>query len=242
MNLVIDVGNSYIKAAIFKNKELLEIRQFVSGFEKEIHELINSHPGISQGILCETGKPEFSVKEFLKDQFAVFLELDAHTALPIENLYKTRESLGKDRIAGAVGANDQFPNTDILIIDTGTAITFDFVNDKNQFAGGSISPGLNMRYQALHKFTDKLPLLSPVESGYTNPADQTEGSIHAGIISGILYEIKGVIKYYRQQYPLLQMILTGGDAIFFEKMLKNSIFVDPNLVIKGLNKILRFNA
>ena len=242
MNLVVDIGNSFLKAAVFTDNGLVEARHFATGFNLAIKVLLEDYPGISHCIICETGKSDLVLKKEMKDLLPFVLELEAKTPIPLENLYKTKDTLGKDRIAGAVGANEQFPGTSTLIIDTGTAITFDFVNNKNQFIGGSISPGLNMRYQALHEFTDKLPLLSPTEAGFRIPANHTTGAIHAGIISGILHETEGVINDYKHLYPSLKVILTGGDALFFEKMLKSSIFVDLNLVVRGLNKILKFNA
>ena len=242
MNLVVDIGNSLIKSTVFTDNTIMEVRHSATGDSTAIKILLKDYPNISYCILSETGKSDFLLKKFLKDHLPYFLELEEMTPLPLVNLYETKETLGKDRIAGAVGANEQFPGTSVLIIDAGTAITFDFVNDKNQYLGGSISPGLTMRYQSLNEFTDKLPLLSSVDAGFKNPASHTNEAIHSGVISGILHEIVGVINDYKGLYPTLKVVLTGGDALFFEKRLKSSIFVDLNLIAKGLNKILKFNA
>ena len=139
-----------------------------------------------------------------------------------------------------MGANNIFPDTNVLVIDLGTAITFDLVNNKNQYLGGTISPGLNLRFKALNQFTDQLPLLEKREK-FDIIGNDTHSAIISGVQTGIKFEIEGYIHQLQNDYDRLKTILTGGDAIFFDKMLKNTIFVNLNLNFVGLNIILEFN-
>ena len=164
-----------------------------------------------------------------------------NTRLPFKNLYLDKETLGFDRIAAAAGAQALFPGENIIIIDAGTAITIDVVTKEGQFIGGNISPGVDMRFKALNEFTSKLPLVKiEGETGIT--AKTTEDAIRFGVFNGIKYEMDGYIDAFNQIYENLKVILTGGDHKYFDKKLKNSIFADSNLTLKGLNKILQFNV
>ena len=169
-----------------------------------------------------------------------FVLLNNSTPLPIKILYKSPTSLGNDRIALAVGAITNFPNKNVLVIDAGTCITYDLINSKKEYLGGSISPGIQMRYNALHQFTSQLPLLESVDTAMLTGVN-TEESIHSGIINGVFVEIDGIIQRYTNQYPDIKVIVTGGNAKFFDKGLKNTIFAKPNLLMEGLNKILDYN-
>ena len=241
MNLVIDIGNSSVKTAVFKNTELLVSKLFYSFETDDIKRLLEQYPKITKGIVSVVGKSNYTFEQYLGDHLDYLISLEAETPLPIENLYTTKETLGKDRIAGVTGANFLFPETNILVIDAGTAITYDFINSGAQYLGGSITPGMKMRFRALHEFTDKLPLLSPNDN-FNVPSTDTAGAIISGVQSGIIKEVEGFIHEFNKQHPNLRVILTGGDAIFFEKKLKSSIFVDLNLILKGLNRILNCNA
>ncbi|HKL32104.1 MAG TPA: type III pantothenate kinase, partial [Tangfeifania sp.] len=161
--------------------------------------------------------------------------------LPIENLYQTKDTLGKDRIAAVVGAFDLYPNTNVLVIDAGTAITFDIINEQGQYLGGNISPGLEMRFKALNKFTGRLPLVR--KNDFDNLYGRTtEEAILAGVQHGIVFETDKAIETFKEFYNNLKVIITGGDAIFFDKKLKNSFFVHFNLTALGLNRILEHNG
>ncbi len=241
MNIVVDIGNSFVKVAVFDKDEIIQQEQFLSGQLKILNEIFMQFPYIKNGIISMVGNSDKRTNKLLQSKLKNILFLDESTLLPIKNLYKTKKTLGKDRLAAVVGANYLFPKNNILVIDAGTAITFDFINSEGQYHGGSISPGLHMRYKALHEFTSNLPLLAPREH-YSSPAGTTEDSIITGVQSGMVNEIMGIINEYLKQYPELKIVLTGGDAIFFDKILKNSIFVDLNLVLKGLNRILAYNA
>lgn len=203
--------------------------------------LKDEHIQLNQAILSSVKPVEEELIRFLSQNFQLFIELDHHTPLPIENLYETPETLGKDRIAAAVGANELFPGQNILIIDAGTAITYDVVSEKNEFLGGNISPGLQMRFKALNQFTGKLPMINYSDE-FQLIGRNTEEAIRAGVQNGILYEIERTIETFNRNYENLQIVMTGGDSIFFDKKLNYSIFVHFNLTLIGLNRILEHNA
>lgn len=207
----------------------------------DIQALITEYPDINQGIISTVRKDEPSLAGLLQDKGVGVLKLDHLTPLPIRNSYRTKETLGYDRIAAAVGANARYPGQDILIIDMGTAITIDFVSSKNEFLGGNISPGLLMRFRSLHEFTSRLPQVEPAEQNVLL-GDDTESAIRAGVQNGIIFELDGYINEQKMRYPRLQVLMTGGDAVLFDKKLKNSIFVDLNLNLFGLHRILEYNV
>lgn len=241
MNLIIDIGNSLTKLALFNKEKIIFLKQHKSINISILEKLFRDHNHIQQGIISNVGPEDDKIISFLKLNLTKLLILDAKTPLPVENLYKTKSTLGKDRIAAAVGGYSLFPGTHILIIDAGTALTYEFVTSGGQYLGGGISPGLTMRFRSLHENTERLPLVKPKEK-FPLPANTTKSAIVSGVQSGIVHEIDGIINEFREQFNPLIIVLTGGDSIFFEKKLKNSIFVDSNLVLKGLNQILEFNA
>ena len=241
MNLVIDIGNTRTKFSVFNRGEVL-ITVPVDAFKtSHIEVLKNEHPELKKVILSSVKSYPDELKEELQKQFETFIELNTQTPLPIENCYQSRETLGNDRIAAAVGAYDLHPNTNVLIIDAGTAITYDFLNDRNQYLGGNISPGVEMRFNALHHFTGKLPLIKPQELNKLFGTTTTE-AIQAGVQNGICYEVDKTIDNFKEFYSNLKVIITGGDANFFDKKLKNSFFVHFNLIALGLNRILEYNG
>jgi type III pantothenate kinase len=201
--------------------------------------LKHEYPELQKAILCSVKDYPVALKAEL-ERFEKFIELDENTPLPVKNLYKTPGTLGKDRIAAAVGAFDLYPETSLLIIDAGTAITYDIVNASGEFLGGNISPGIEMRFQALHTFTGKLPLVK------RQPFDRlfgttTEEAIVAGVQNGVIFEVDKAIDTFKDFYKNLKVIITGGNAEFFERKLKNSFFVNFNLIALGLNRILEHN-
>jgi type III pantothenate kinase len=241
MNLIIDIGNSFVKVAVFKKdalvqKELIQSKDLL----KTVKELKKKYKTLNKAIISSVGKVETTIIDVLKESFHV-LVLNSQTKLPFKNLYGTPKTLGVDRMALVSASTKQFPKKNVLIVDAGTCITYDFINNKNEYFGGAISPGIRMRYQSLNNFTANLPLLE------TNlPTDiignSTATSIHSGIITGILKEIDGVISEYKEKYPDLTVILTGGDTKFLSKQLKSSIFANSNFLLEGLNHILQFNS
>ena len=154
--------------------------------------------------------------------------------------YKNPETLGKDRIANIVAVSEEYPNKNVVVIDAGTCITYDFINKDQEYLGGRISPGLEMRYKSLNEFTELLPKLS-VSGESKFIGDDTESSIYSGVEQGVLSEVNSLIFGFRKENEDLIVVVTGGDTFFFENALKNIIFADQNLVLKGLNIILKYN-
>ena len=170
--------------------------------------------------------------------------MSSELKLPIQNLYKTPSTLGADRLAVSVGAVALFPNQNNLVIDMGTCITLDFVNSNNEYLGGVIMPGISMKFKALHTFTDKLPLLSVSNSNSVDfciVGDDTLSSIISGVIGGTILELEGFVSRYIEKFGKMNIIFTGGDAIYFEKRVNFPNFADSSLLLVGLNKILNTN-
>ena len=240
MNLVLDFGNTKIKAAVFsETNEILEIFTWDSYSNEHIEEIKGKYL-IDSVLLCSVVAVREELEDYLKSNFSFYIRLDSTTNLPIRNNYSTPHTLGLDRIAAAVGANMLCPNTPLLVIDLGTAITYDFVNSSNEFEGGNIAPGVNMRLRAMNNYTNKLPLLLAREEERLLGND-TASAMMAGVMRGIEFEIEGYISEIQKKNSNLSVFLTGGDVFFFEKTIKSSIFVVSNLLLMGLNEILRYN-
>ena len=241
MNLIVDVGNSYVKFAVFKQGKLIhKIVSELSHFNDTYKNIKNDFLDIEKVIISSVGKLELTQVETIKKQDNV-LVLDSEAKLPFENLYKTPKTLGVDRIALVSAAVRQFPNKNVLIIDVGTCITYDFITSENKYLGGAISPGIRLRYQSLNNLTANLPLLD-TEMPKNIIGQCTSEAIHSGVINGVLKEIDGVIDEYQKKYSDLTVILTGGDTNFLSNQLKNSIFANSNFLLEGLNFILEFNT
>jgi len=241
MNLAIDIGNTLSKIAVFNNEELISVTSVRSVSSQLIRELKQKYTPLDKAIVSSVKylKPETEL--YLKQNFNSYIDLNYNTPVPIENCYQTKKTLGNDRLAAAVGAFCLYPGSNTLIIDAGTAITYDFINEKNQYLGGKISPGLDMRFKALHRFTEKLPHLNrgDFDKLYGNT---TAESIIAGVQTGVIYETDRTIDLFKEFYTNLKVFITGGDANFFDKKLKNSFFVNFNLTVIGLNRILEYNG
>ncbi|CAN5382780.1 type III pantothenate kinase [soil metagenome] len=238
MQLVIDIGNTRVKAALFEGKEFKQFYVFDSTTDFLASDILSKpiKNCIFASVLNEI-EPFIGV---LKTKLNV-LVFNADTPTPIKNLYKSAHTLGSDRLAGAVGGNFLYPNKNVLVIDAGTCIKYNFVNQNNEYLGGGISPGLQMRFKAVHTFTSRLPLLEVEENFDTLIGTNSNESIISGVQNGAVAEVEGFIAQYKQQYPDINVVLTGGDVKFFEKRVKNSIFADQNLILKGLNEILDYN-
>ena len=227
------------KVALFDNGEMVEVLTESNQSLDCLEALCLKHP-IERGIVATViDLNERILAELAALPFPV-LWLDDKTPLPVVNLYETPETLGYDRMAAVVGANERFPHNDILVIDAGTCITYEFIDSKGQYHGGNISPGMQMRFKALHQFTGRLPLIDP--DGRRLPMGRdTETAIRAGVLKGMEYEISGYIESMKHKYPELLVFLTGGDDFSFESNVKSIIFADRFLVLKGLNRILNYN-
>jgi len=241
MNLIVDVGNSHIKLAVFQHDKLIhKTTSEPTNFDKNLKTIRDNFLGIKRAIVSSVGKLNSDSIELIKIYFDV-LVLNSEAKLPFINLYKTPKTLGVDRIALVSAAAKQFPKTNALVIDAGTCITYDFLNFNNEYLGGSISPGIRLRYKSLHNLTANLPLLD-TEFPVDLVGNTTANAIHSGVIYGVLKEIDGVIDSYRIKYSDLTVILTGGDVNFLSNQLKNSIFANSNFLLEGLNFILEFNT
>lgn len=240
MNLCIDQGNTRTKIALFQ-KNILVSQSFINENDFTAWEAIFTQHQIQNCILSTVRNTDENLVLFLKKRCSKFWELNHLTALPITNTYQTPQTLGKDRLAAVIGAYTLQTQKPILVIDAGTAITYDFITAEGVYLGGNIAPGLNMRFKALHEFTDKLPL---IEANGAQPTlgKNTEEAIRAGVVNGIIYEIEGYIFKLKESYPDLITFFTGGDTFFFENKLKNTIFANQNLVFIGLNRIIKHNV
>ncbi|WP_072989860.1 type III pantothenate kinase [Pseudozobellia thermophila] len=240
MNLIVDVGNTSVKLAVFDNGTVIFYqkgdRENLAGQVKKICE---DYPQISYGIVSAVGELDRKVIAVLK-VFCEVYELTQRSRTPYKNSYATPHTLGVDRMALATAAFYGNPKGNTLVVDAGTCITYDMVNDYGEYLGGGISPGLHMRYKALEAQTAKLPLLTP-KVPFDLIGNSTENSIHSGVVNGICHEIDGVIGDYRGRFRDLTVILTGGDASFLSKRLKNTIFADSKFLLKGLNYLLEYN-
>lgn len=241
MQLALDIGNTRTKAAVFEGRNLLETALFENNHTEFLEKLLLKYPQITASIISSVIADSTATESLLAARTSL-LQFSHITPLPIKNSYESPETLGKDRLAAAVGAWSMFKNKNVLIIDAGTALKADLLTSAGEYLGGSIAPGLQMRFQALHHFTGRLPLIDADKNYKSLTGKNTRESILNGVQNGMLYEVQGLIHAYKEQYPDLQIILTGGDAPFFELGLKNHIFAVPGLVLAGLNEIVLFNA
>jgi type III pantothenate kinase len=240
MNLIIDVGNTFVKFAVFESDEIIYKTSFkLQFFLDELKHTLDSYKQIGFCIISSVGRLNKEQVEVLKNQINV-LELNADTRLPFINLYKTPKTLGVDRIGLVAAAVNSFPEHNVLIIDAGTCVTYDMLTSNNDYLGGAISPGIQTRYASLNNLTANLPLLKR-KAPKNIIGNTTKKAIHSGVVFGLIHEIGGVIDAYKQEFADLTVILTGGDAKFLSKQLKSSIFANSNFLLEGLNYILQFN-
>ncbi len=241
MNLVIDIGNTLIKYAVFENRRIVFDQSSESGlFLSKIKELFEKYPRINKAIISSVGK----LDKRERDVVALFCKVHVLTnksKVPFKNSYATPHSLGVDRLALAAAAYGHNPRGNTLVIDAGTCITYDLVNNFGEYVGGAISPGMRMRYSAMHEQTSGLPLLEP-DDFLDFIGNSTESCMHSGVINGLIQEIDGVIEQYQSRFQDLTVILTGGDSHFFAKRLKNTIFANSKFLLEGLNCLLEYNT
>ncbi|RTY80977.1 type III pantothenate kinase [Flavobacterium sp. GSP27] len=235
MILVVDVGNTRIKAAVFEGAMLLEVFVFSQiELEKNIKNILKNFKKTTDLVVSSVGdlgkQPFLAFDKEIKVHF-----ISNKDSFPFQNKYATPQTLGIDRMVLAAGATLRYPDQNRLVIDAGTCITYDFIDQENNYLGGAISPGLRLRYEALHHYTAKLPLLS-----LGIPEDligkSTSESIHSGVVNGLVYEIDGFINQYKARYLNFIIILTGGDTDFLAKRLKNTIFANSNFLLESLNQ------
>ncbi|MDC8003015.1 type III pantothenate kinase [Aureisphaera galaxeae] len=240
MNLIIDVGNTSIKLAVFVQDELAKrVVSLTETFSEDLEQLVEDFPSLQHCIVSSVGGFGKKELDLLGEKFEV-LELNHKTPVLFQNNYETPTTLGVDRIALVSAAAAQYPDENILVIDAGSCITYDFLTAKNEYLGGAISPGLQMRYKALNTFTANLPLLE-TETPETFIGGSTQDSMHIGVVKGMAHEIDGFIEEYKEDFYDLTVILTGGDTHFLRDRIKNDIFANSNFLLEGLNHILEYN-
>jgi type III pantothenate kinase len=239
-NIVIDIGNTRTKIGVFE-------RGLLKAHHHDLSEAVCKQLNIQatdRVIASSVGQGLENIKSLFPIE-AFWITFDRSLNLPIALDYQTPETLGLDRIAAAVGATVKSPLSDVLIIDAGSCLTIDLVTKDQVFRGGIISPGVQMRFKAMHMFTEKLPQIdwSPEEQEQPLlPGLSTQQCMKAGVLKGMHYEIEGYIKHYSALYPDLQVIMTGGDAQYFENIINTPIFTEDSLVLIGLNRVLEYNV
>ena len=238
MRLIIDIGNSRAKVAAFEGGEPVEL--FVTDHSLKGLREFAWRTGCQNGIFSTTARmTEEGIKELESVGFPI-MQLTGETRVPVEVTYHTKETLGADRIAGIVGARSLKPEGNLLVIDSGTCLTIDFLDAENHYQGGNISPGVEMRLRAMHEGTALLPLIDR-EGEVPKLGYDTATALRSGVIIGMTHEIEGYIRQFREKYPQLSVFLTGGDAFHIDMSEENCIFADKFLVLRGLNHILAYN-
>jgi type III pantothenate kinase len=242
LTLVIDIGNTFTKVAVFDNDDLLKVEQYQQTGTENINSFLSDYK-IDRVIASSVKTQKQPWQTLLEDRFTV-INFNSSITAGINNHYKTPNTLGADRLAAVIGANYLYPGTNNIVISGGTCITYDFIDAGANYFGGSISPGLNMRYKAVNHYTAALPLIEADKKFTAAYGDDTTSAILSGVQNGVKYELEGFIKEYTKTTAGYNIILSGGDSIFFDTLLKNSIFapyikIEPYLVLKGLNAAIQ---
>ncbi|MCX6252863.1 MAG: type III pantothenate kinase [Bacteroidia bacterium] len=239
MNLIVDIGNTSTKLAVYDGCKKISVSRInelsCEELEKEL-----SGIKIKKAIVSSVKKLPPYISDLFFTNIPLVHVLSNKSKLPFKIEYETPETLGTDRIAAVAGAFNLFPGAEILVIDAGTAITFDFLS-AGIYKGGNISPGLTMRFKALNKFTGRLPLVAPTDN-YTFPGRNTNDAIAAGVITGVTYEINEYIRTFEKKHTDFKIILTGGDSGYLKDKINYQLTYMPDIVIDGLNYILEHNA
>lgn len=243
MNLVVDVGNTQVKFAVFNDNDLIEkMTAHTDHALEQLQKVIAKYSGkLSKGIISSTAKLSETFHNTLSEHLHL-VHFSHQSKINFINSYATPKTLGLDRIALVAAASGIFPNQNVLVIDAGTCITYDFIDKNAVYYGGAISPGMQMRLKAMHTFTGKLPLLQEIRNTSDYLGKSTSEAMQIGVYRSICYEIDGFIEDYLTDYEDLTVVLTGGDYNLLSASIKNSIFATSNFLLKGLNKILQLNS
>lgn len=236
--IIVDQGNTTTKFGFFDKSEKIHFLRVKDHEGDRITELLRDHPGCD--IFVSSVRDHAQLDLFSIPARFNILSFTRNLELPVEPAYETPGTLGSDRIANAVAADELFPSENTLVVDAGTCITYTIVSGR-KIIGGAISPGIHMRYQALHSFTGKLPMVRFDEQAAPVIGRNTEASVRSGVQTAIIEEIRGMIARYCSEINGLNVILTGGDGGYLGRYLKSTIFADPFITLKGLNKIYAFN-
>jgi len=239
MNLIVDIGNTSTKLAVFKGTKKVSSAR-INDLSWEEFETKLSDKRLKKVIVSSVKRLPHYIMDLLISHIPEFHILSHKSKLPFKIEYETPETLGPDRIAAVAGAYQLFPGENVLVIDAGTAITYDFLNG-TVYKGGNISPGIDMRFKALHKFTSRLPILS-LRDNFTSPGRNTFDAILAGVINGSIYEINEYIRTFEKKDKSCKIILTGGNGEYLTDKLISKVIYEPDLVLEGLNYILEYNV
>lgn len=241
MKLIIDIGNTRTKIAVFSETNIVLYKGYNSLKINDIEEILTDFPDVNKTIISTVGKTDIELKNYLKDRIYL-IDFNTELKIPINNHYLSTNTLGKDRLAGVVGASGLFPNNNCLVIDAGSCITIDLIDKNRNYFGGSISLGINMKYKSLNTFTASLPLIKDNFSKEKIIGVNTESSIRSGVLNGTIMELKGFIDYYNKEYSDLKIIFTGGDSKILQSYFIENTILEEHLVLMGLNIILDTNA
>ena len=241
MNLIMDIGNTATKLAVFQSDKMIQVQTVATtNMLAEVEALLKKFSRVKHGLLSSVKMIDDLELKRLQKLLPIKI-LDVSFQLPFKNAYDTPHTLGVDRLALMAAAVQQYSKRNVLVIDAGSCVTYDFMDSNQNYLGGAISPGVEMRYKALETFTSNLPLLEKTPPNQ-RIGSSTEASIHSGVIHGLLHEMEGTIKEYQNKYPDLTVILTGGDTDFLCKQFKISIFANSNFLLEGLNFLQEFNS
>ena len=241
MNLIMDIGNTATKLAVFQSDKMIQVQTVATtNMLAEVEALLKKFSRVKHGLLSSVKMIDNLELKRLQKLLPI-KRLDVSFQFPFKNAYDTPHTLGVDRLALMAAEVQQYSKRNVLVIDAGSCVTYDFMDSNQNYLGGAISPGVEMRYKALETFTSNLPLLEKTPPNQ-RIGSSTEASIHSGVIHGLLHEMEGTIKEYQNKYPDLTVILTGGDTDFLCKQFKISIFANSNFLLEGLNFLLEFNS
>jgi type III pantothenate kinase len=236
-----DIGNTATKLAVFQSDKMIQVQTVATtNMLAEVEALLKKFSRVKHGLLSSVKMIDNLELKRLQKLLPI-KRLDVSFQFPFKNAYDTPHTLGVDRLALMAAAVQQYSKRNVLVIDAGSCVTYDFMDSNQNYLGGAISPGVEMRYKALETFTSNLPLLEKTPPNQ-RIGSSTEASIHSGVIHGLLHEMEGTIKEYQNKYPDLTVILTGGDTDFLCKQFKISIFANSNFLLEGLNFLLEFNS
>ncbi|MEM1214915.1 MAG: type III pantothenate kinase [Bacteroidota bacterium] len=237
-NLVIDIGNTRVKYGVFTDGQLVHQQTAATALADDIFALLTNHSltNIIYSSVATSLDPQLAQDLAAKYRL---IELNAATTLPIVNDYATPDTLGKDRLAAVVGAQALFPATNCLVVDAGTCMTLDVLRADGHYLGGNISPGVQMRWRAMHTQTARLPLVTEAGPEALWGTD-TQSALQQGGLLGAALEIEALAQRLALDWPDLKVLLTGGDASLLANRIKYRIFVRPNLVLAGLNAVLTY--
>ena len=240
MNLAIDIGNSFYKIGIFDNDEKLFVESYRVFDAGQLADLLKEYT-LKNAIYSSVRKGNNSIETILRNSGLKYHRLSHRTGLPYKSMYESPETLGTDRIAALAYGYNKYPHRNVLLIDAGTAVTYDLLNESGTFEGGNIAPGIGIRYRALNEFTGRLPLVSP-DNKYDILGRNTENAIRSGVQQGLVFEINEYIRNLKKTHRNLEIVMTGGDGKYLSEKVEHAVTYKKDLIIEGLNYILLYNA